>query len=104
MNFGKFLQIKRKEKNMSLQSLAEKLHYTKQYIYYIEKGQNRPFQNFKKLKQLSNALELSKEDEYELFTLACDKDSIPADIVYILINNKELYKKIREKFDTTEVI
>ncbi len=103
MDFCQFLKTKRKEKNMSLQSLAEKLHYTKQYIYYMEQGQNKPFQSYEKLKQLADALELNKEDEYKLYSLACGNDGVPADIIHILIKNKKLHQEIREKFAGEEV-
>ncbi|MBO7449217.1 MAG: helix-turn-helix transcriptional regulator [Paludibacteraceae bacterium] len=70
--FGKFVECKRKEVNLTLRGLASKLGIAPAYMSDIEKGHRYP-PELEKLELLVEILELSKEDEERLYDLAASE-------------------------------
>jgi transcriptional regulator with XRE-family HTH domain len=67
--FGKFIETKRKEQNITLRGLAAQLGITPAYMSDIEKGHRYP-PDRDKLYALAELLSLSKENTYLMFDLA----------------------------------
>lgn len=83
--FGSFLEIKRKEKSLSIRKLAELLKITPAYLSDIEKGR-RYAPDKEKLEEIARILVLSEEEINVMFDLAGEtKGEIPPDLPeYIL--------------------
>jgi transcriptional regulator with XRE-family HTH domain len=67
--FGKFVELKRKEQNMTLRGLAAELGFAPSYMSDMEKGRRYP-PNKEKLEEIARILHLSKSDKEEMFDLA----------------------------------
>lgn len=72
MSFGDFLQEKRKESELTLRALAEKLGWSAPYLTDIEKGRRNP-PDLEKLNMLSDIFNLSEDEKKEMMELAGKK-------------------------------
>lgn len=73
--FGKFIEARRKAKNITLRGLAAELDIAPAYMSDIEKGHRYP-PDKEKLYALVNILGLSEEETCEMFDLAAgEKDN-----------------------------
>jgi len=96
MSFGLFVYEKRKDRKKSLQAIANQVAVSKPYIYDIEKGNNKPPADYRKLNQWANALSLTPEEREQLFDLAAaNRDLIPSDIVNAVSSDINIKKVIR---------
>ena len=71
-SFGDFLQKKRKENELTLRALAEKLDWSAPYLTDIEKGRRNP-PDIEKLNMLAGILNLSDDEIREMMELAGKK-------------------------------
>lgn len=67
---GEFLRNLRKEKHETLSNVAKRLGYSTNWIWRVEKGNDKPTQQF--FKKLVAEYELTKEQAIELFTAILD--------------------------------
>lgn len=95
-NFGKYLNKCRG--NVSLQQLANFCGCTKSYLWDIEQGNTKPPQNYKRLNDIANALNLTGVERNKLFDLAKAEGDIPVDVKMIINKNPELIEKIRNNY------
>ena len=68
-DFGKFIEKKRKGKNITLRGLASMLSIAPAYMSDIEKGHRYP-PDKEKLESMAEILELSKEEKNNMYDLA----------------------------------
>lgn len=71
-SFGDFLQKKRKENELTLRALAEKLDWSAPYLTDIEKGRRNP-PDIEKLNMLAGIFNLSDDEIKEMMELAGKK-------------------------------
>ncbi|WP_207710169.1 helix-turn-helix domain-containing protein [Clostridium chromiireducens] len=95
MTFGEFVKERRKEKDISLRSLASRLNISPSYMSDMEKGRRNAY---KDLNKLFSALELVSDDDRDtLYKLAADtRDTIPEDVILKIKENPELIDFIRK--------
>jgi len=94
-DFGKYL--KKCRGKTSLQQLANFCDCSKPYLWDIEQGNTKPPQNYKRLDDIANALNLHGKERDKLFDLAAKTvQDIPLDIKEIINNNPEWIEKIRK--------
>jgi transcriptional regulator with XRE-family HTH domain len=67
--FGKYIEKKRKAKNMTLRGLAAELEIAPAYMSDIEKGHRYP-PDKEKLEALARILDLSDQERNEMFDMA----------------------------------
>lgn len=91
--FGKYLNKCRG--TTSLQKLADFCGCSKPYLWDIEQGNTKPPQNYKRLNDIAEFLQLTGDKRDRLFDLAKDNDDIPMDVKEIIKNNPEWIKRIR---------
>ena len=78
-----------------MQKLADFCGCSKPYLWDIEQGNtNRP-QNYKRLNDIAECLELDDKQRSKLFDLARDNNDIPLDVKEIIKQNPEWIEKIR---------
>ncbi len=95
-NFSSFVFKKRKENKKSLQAIANQVAVSKPYIYDIEKGNNNPPVDYKKLNEWAKALSLTTEEREILFDLAVEsRDAVPSDVTEAILNNQNIKIVIR---------
>ena len=68
-DFGKFIEKKRKGKNITLRGLASMLSIAPAYMSDIEKGHRYP-PDKEKLESMAEILELTKEEKNNMYDLA----------------------------------
>ena len=79
-NFGKFLQRKRTEKQITLRKMAEMIGITAPYLTDIEKDHRNP-PEMEKLELISRILMLNDEDKTTMYDLAGKKrNSVAPDL------------------------
>ena len=93
--FGKYLNKCRGK--TSLQKLADFCDCSKPYLWDIEQGNTKPPQNYQRLNDIAECLNLSDQQRRKLFDLACDKDDIPLDVKEIIRKNPKWINKIRDE-------
>lgn len=95
MEFGKYLEEKRKSRNYSIRAFAKRIDISFVYLVDVEKGRTKAF----KLGILNKIIEVLELDEKEtdiLYDLAGkSRNTIPPDIEEYLKQNKELIEEIR---------
>lgn len=93
-DFGKYLNKCRGK--VSLQQLADFCGCSKPYLWDIEQGNTKPPQNYKRLNDIANGLNLHGKARDKLFDLAAKAvEDIPLDIKEIINSNPEWIQKIR---------
>ncbi len=99
--FGKFIEQKRKEKNMTLRGLAAKLEIAPAYMSDIEKGHRYP-PDKDKLEQMADILELSATEKDNMFDLAAgEKDNaVSPDLPEYIMGTQKARVALRMARDT----
>ncbi len=92
-DFGKYLNKCRGK--TSLQKIANFCGCSKPYLWDIEQGNTKPPQNYKRLNDIANFLDLTDKQRSKLFDLARDGDDIPLDVKEKIKQNPEWIEKIR---------
>jgi len=69
LKFGKFVELKRKERGITLRGLAAELDIAPAYMSDMEKGRRYP-PDKEKLQEIARILNLSEEDKNYMFDLA----------------------------------
>lgn len=77
MNFGEYISKKRKENNLSIRQLAEKLNISFTYLSDVEKGRAKAFKQ-EILKKIIEVLQLSQEEADMLNDLAGESQNTVA--------------------------
>lgn len=77
--FGEFIAQKRKDREMSLRQMAEKINVSAVFISDMEKGRRYP--SVELLKKIAEVLRLNQEETDLLYDLSSDeRNQIPADL------------------------
>ena len=99
--FGKFLELKRKEKGLTLRGLASELDIAPAYMSDIEKGHRYP-PDKEKLALIVKVLSLSKEDTDHMYDLvAGEKDNIVSpDLPEYIMSRPKVRVALRMARDT----
>jgi len=99
--FGKFIEQKRKEKNMSLRGFAAKMEIAPAYMSDIEKGHRYP-PDKDKLEQMADILELSAAEKDDMFDLAAgEKDNaVSPDLPEYIMGTQKARVALRMARDT----
>lgn len=101
--FGEFVTIKRKEKEISLRGMAEKLELSPAYWSDIEKGRRNP-PNINILGELSKILNLTQEELDEMVDMASeDRNEIPMDLPEYIKESDLARTALRKARKKTEV-
>lgn len=101
--FGEFVTTRRKEKEISLRGMAEKLDLSPAYWSDIEKGRRNP-PNLNILGELSKILNLSQEEFDEMVDMASeDRDEIPMDLPEYIKESDLARTALRKARKKTEV-
>lgn len=99
-DFGKYLNKCRGK--VSLQQLANFCGCSKPYLWDIEQGNTKPPQNYKRLNDIANGLNLHGKARDKLFDLAAKAvEDIPLDVKEIINSNSEWIEKIRNSKENT---
>ena len=97
MDFGEYLEEKRKSRNYTLRLFAKRVNISFTYLADVEKGRSKAF----KLEILNKIIEVLQLDEKEtdiLYDLAGkSRETIPPDIEEYLKENKEIIEEIRKR-------
>lgn len=95
MDFGEYLEEKRKSRNYTIRLFARRVNISYTYLADVEKGRSKAF----KLEILNKIVEVLQLDEKEtdiLYDLAGkSRNTIAPDIEEYLKENKELIEEIR---------
>lgn len=95
MDFGKYLEEKRKSRNYTIRLFARRVNISYTYLADVEKGRSKAF----KLEILNKIIEILKLDEEEtdmLYDLAGkSRDTIAPDVEEYLKKNEEIIEEIR---------
>ncbi len=99
--FGKFIEQKRKEKNMTLRGFAAKLEIAPAYMSDIEKGHRYP-PDKDKLEQMAEILELSATEKDDMYDLAAgEKDNtVSPDLPEYIMGTQKARVALRMARDT----
>ncbi len=78
--FGEFISKKRKSRGITLRRMADELEISPAYLSDIEKSRRNP-PDFSMLEKISELLNMTQEEEDEMFDLAGkDRNEIPPDL------------------------
>lgn len=95
--FSEFLNDKCKKNENSIRKIALKAEITHTYLLQLMNSKKEP-PEAKTQEKIVKALELNSEEAIKFYDLAAQqRGDIPADIYIKLLNNKKLYKEIRER-------
>jgi len=95
--FSEFLNDKCKKNENSIRKIAIKAEITHTYLLQLMNSKKDPPEP-KTQEKIANALELIGQDRIEFYDLAAQqRGDIPADIYMKILNNKKIYKEIRER-------
>ena len=95
MDFGKYLEEKRKSRNYTLRLFAKRINISYTYLANIEKGRSKAFK-FEILNKIIEVLQLDEKETDIFYDLAGkSRETIPPDIEEYLKENKEIIKEIR---------
>lgn len=97
MDFGEYLEEKRKSRNYTIRLFARRVNISYTYLADVEKGRSKAF----KLEILNKIIEVLQLDEKEtdmLYDLAGkSRDTIAPDVEEYLKKNKELIDELRKR-------
>lgn len=97
--FGVYVAGKRKEKGISIRTMAKHMGYSAAFWDDVEKGRANP-PKYEKLKTLASVLDLNKEDSIQMFDLAGqDRDSVAPDVGKYINDNYFVISGIRQARD-----
>lgn len=95
MDFGKYLEEKRKSRNYTIRLFARRVNISYTYLADVEKGRSKAFK-LEILKSIVEVLQLDEKETDILYDLAGkSRNTIPPDIEEYLKQNKELIEEIR---------
>lgn len=96
MDFGEYINKKRREKNFSIRQLAEKLDISFTYLSDVEKGRAKAFKQ-ETLKKIIEVLQLNKEETDILNDLAGEsQNTVAPDVAEYLKNHPEAVAAFRK--------
>lgn len=96
MDFGKYLEEKRKSRNYTIRVFAKRINISYTYLADVEKGRSKAFK-LEILNKIIEVLQLNGKETYILYDLAGkSRDTIPPDVEEYLKKNKELIDEIRK--------
>ena len=97
--FGEFIANKRKEKGISLRSMAKNMGYSAPFWSAVEKGRANP-PKYDKLEVLASILALTKKDMMQMFDLAGkDRSAVAPDVNKYISDNYFVVSGIRQARD-----
>lgn len=95
MDFGKYLEEKRKSRNYTIRLFARRVNISYTYLADVEKGRSKAFK-LEILKSIVEVLQLDEKETDILYDLVGkSRNTIPPDIEEYLKQNKELIEEIR---------
>ncbi len=99
--FGKFIEKKRKAKNITLRGFAAELEIAPAYMSDIEKGHRYP-PDKDKLEKMAEILELSDEEKNDMFDLAAGEkeNSVSPDLPEYIMGTEKARVALRMARDT----
>lgn len=96
MDFGKYLEEKRKSRNYTIRAFAKKINISYTYLTDVEKGRSKAFK-LEILKKTIEVLQLDGKETDMLYDLAGkSRDTIAPDVEEYLKKNEEIIEKIRK--------
>ena len=97
--FGVYVANKRKEKGISIRSMAKYMGYSAAFWNDVEKGRANP-PKYSKLEALAEILCLNQEDSIQMFDLAGqDRNSVAPDVGKYINDNYFVISSIRKARD-----
>lgn len=97
MDFGKYLEEKRKSRNYTLRLFAKRVNISFTYLSDVEKGRSKAFK-LGILNRIIEVLQLDEKETHKLYDLAGEsRNTIPPDIEEYLKENKEHIVEIRKR-------
>lgn len=95
--FSEFLNDKCKKNVNSIRKIAIKAGITHTYLLQLMNSKKEP-PEAKTQEKIVKALELKENEAIKFYDLAAkQRGDIPADIYIKVLNNKKIYKEIRER-------
>lgn len=95
--FSEFLNNKCKKNKDSIRRIATKAEITHTYLLQLMSSKKDPPEP-KTQEKIVKALELQGQDIIKFYDLAAkQRGDIPADVYMKILNNKKIYKEIRER-------
>lgn len=95
--FSEFLNDKCKKNANSIRKIAIKAEITHTYLLQLMNSKKEPPEP-KTQERIVKALDLNKKEAIKFYDLAAQqREDIPADIYIKILNNKKIYKEIRER-------
>lgn len=95
--FSEFLNNKCRKNCDSIRKIAIKSEITHTYLLQLMNSKKEPPEP-KTQEKIVKALELKEKDAIKFYDLAAkQRGDIPADIYIKILNNKKIYKEIRER-------
>ena len=95
MDFGKYLEEKRKSRNYTIRAFAKKINISYTYLTDVEKGRSKAFK-LEILKKIIEVLQLNGKETDMLYDLAGkSRDTIAPDVEEYLKKNEEIIEEIR---------
>ena len=95
ISFGQYLRQKREEKQITMRRLCERIDLSPAYLSDIENDRRYPMEG-SKLILLARALNLSPEEEEEMFDLAArTRDEVSADLKDYIMGEREVRVALR---------
>lgn len=88
LNFGSFIRDKRLNKNISLRDVAKQIGVSAAYLSDVENNKSAPL-TYGRMISLAGALNLTKEEEYGMYDIACSQTGTIAVDIAQYIENKE---------------
>ncbi|MEA4848034.1 MAG: helix-turn-helix transcriptional regulator [Clostridiaceae bacterium] len=106
LNFGTFINIKRKEQGVTQKNIAEALGVTTVYICDIEKNRRYPPTKGDMLTKLASILKLNENEQSLLYDLAgYDKGCVSPDLSEYIMSSelvRSALRKARDKATTDD--
>lgn len=97
MDFGEYLEEKRKSRNYTIRLFARRVNISYTYLADVEKGRSKAFK-LEILNKIIEVLQLDEKETYKLYDLAGEsRNTISPDIEEYLKENKELIVEIRKR-------
>lgn len=100
LNFGEFINIKRKAQGITQKNIAEALGVTTVYVCDIEKSRRYPPTKGEMLTKLAAILKLDEDEQYTLYDLAGrDKGCVSPDLSEYIMSSEIIRSALRTAKD-----
>ena len=97
MDFGKYLEEKRKSRNYSIRAVAKRIDISFAYLADVEKGRTKAFK-LGILNKIIKVLELNEKETDTLYDLAGkSRNTIAPDVEEYLKKNEEIIEELRRR-------